>query len=66
MPETLLKTRYFEEALSKNLEKVNIFFLSKPDTFFMNEIMKNKRSLKLVTSLTLVCKMCSEKSIIFK
>ena len=48
MEEIVLKIRCFERGSSKCLKKVNVIF---PSQFIlMNKIMKNKKSLKLVTS----------------
>ena len=44
-----LKLRYFEEDYQKALKKLTLFFLSNPISF-NEQVMKNKRGLKLVTS----------------
>ena len=50
MQEILLTIRYFERELSKSLKKVNFIFSFEPQSLLMVKIMKNKRSMKLVTS----------------
>ena len=50
MQEIILKVRYFERELSKSLKKVNFIFSFEPSPFLLDKIIKNKRSLELVTS----------------
>ena len=49
MQEILLKIRYFERALSKTFKKVFFFRTQFP---LMDKVMKNKRELELMTSLS--------------
>ena len=42
MREILLKTRYFERGLSKNLKKLTLFFLSNPVPFNGQSYQKQK------------------------
>ena len=57
MQEIVLKIRYFERGLSKSLKKKT----KKKRSLLMNKIMKNKRSLKLVTSHSSGYKTSSDK-----
>ena len=61
MEDRFLKVKYFERGLSKKLKKVNFIFAFTPDIFFMNTIIKNKRDLELVTSLSSGCKIYLKK-----
>ena len=49
MQEILLKVRYFERGLSKILKKVN-FFSFQTQPLLIDNIIKNKSGLELVTS----------------
>ena len=59
-PKIILEVRYFERVLSKIIKKSNNYFFFQTHSLLMEIILKNKRSLKLVTSLFLGCQMCSE------
>ena len=59
-PKIILEVRYFERVLSKIIKKSNNYFCFQTHSLLMEIILKNKRSLKLVTSLFLGCQMCSE------
>ena len=50
MQEIILKIRYFERALLKSLKNVKFIFFFRTQPLLMDMIMKEKRSLKLVTS----------------
>ena len=52
MQEILLAIRYFERGLSKTFKKVNFIFAFEPSPFLMEKVIKNKRDLELVTSLS--------------
>ena len=49
MQRIILKVKYFERGLSKNLKKVTSFFLLNPVPFNRQNY-QNKRGLELVTS----------------
>ena len=48
MQENLFKIRYFERGLSKTFKKALFFF--RTQSLLMDKVIKNKRSLELVTS----------------
>ena len=50
MQEIILKVKYFETGLSKNLKKGNFIFFFWTQSLSIDKIIKNKRGLKLVTS----------------
>ena len=50
MQEIIIKVRYLERELPKSLKKVNFIFSFEPSPFLLDKIIKNKRSLELVTS----------------
>lgn len=62
MQETLLKIRYFERGLPKNVknvsQKVNLTISFAP-SLFMDKIIKNNSGMELVANLSLGCKTCS-------
>ena len=49
MQEILLKKKYFERGLSKDLKKVNFIFPLDSSAFKIDKIRKNKMGLELVT-----------------
>ena len=55
-----LKIKYFERGLSKNLSKFNLIFSFWTHSLFMDFIIKNKRGLTLVISVSFGCKTCCE------
>ena len=64
MHKILLKTRYFERALSKSLEKVNFIFSFEP-SLLMDKVIKNERGLELVTSRSAGNKTSSKTKILY-
>ena len=61
MQEIILKITHFERGLSKKIfKKSEFYFFFRAQFFLINKIMKNKRGLKLVTSLPSGCKTSSE------
>ena len=50
MQEIILKIRYFERGLPKSLKSVKFIFFFRAQPLLMDMIMKEKRSLKLMTS----------------
>ena len=61
MQEILLKIRHFERALSESLQKVSFYFFFLTQSLLTGKVMKNKRSLELVTSCSSGYKTKSEK-----
>ena len=61
MEEIILKIRYFERGLSKSLKNVKFIFFFRTQPLLMGMIMKEKRSLKLMTGRSSGYKTSSEK-----
>ena len=61
MQEILLKIRYFEKGLSKNLKKVNFIIYFQTQPLLMAKVIKNKKGLELVTCCSSGYKTSSEK-----
>ena len=61
MQEVLLKIRYFERALSESLKKISFYFFFQTQSRLTDKVMKNKRSLELVTRCSSGYKTKSEK-----